>query len=147
LRQRIRERLGAAYSPYAYNHSSRGYPGYGLLKIIIELDPKQVPDIIHEVRYIADQMVDQQADTDEFRRILDPTLTQIKDYRQTNSYWLNNVLTGVSRQPEQLDWSRSFAGDYAAITAAEVNTMARRYLDNTKATTVVILPEAKKDDG
>lgn len=140
LRQRIRERLGAAYSPYAYNHSSRGYPGYGLLKIIIELDPNEASNIIHEVRYIADQMAGQHADADEFRRILDPTLTQIKDFRQTNSYWLNNVLTGASRHPEQLDWSRSFANDYAAITAAEVNALARRYLDNSKAATVVVMP-------
>jgi zinc protease len=147
LRQRIRERLGAAYSPYAYNHCSRSYPGYGLLKIIIQLDPKQVSNIIQEVRYIADQMVDQHADADEFRRILDPTLTQIKDFRQTNAYWLNNVLTGASRHPEQLDWSRSFASDYAAITAAEVNAVARQYLDNTKAATVVFMPEDKKNDG
>lgn len=147
LRQRIRERLGAAYSPYAYNHSSRSYPGYGLLKIIIELDPRQASNIIHEVRYIADQMVDQRADADEFRRILDPTLAQIKDFRQTNPYWLNNVLTGASLHPEQLDWSRSFATDYAAITAAEVNAMARRYLDNTKAAAIVISPEESKKDG
>jgi zinc protease len=147
LRERIRERLGAAYSPYAYNHSSRSYPDYGLLKIIIQLDPGQVPNIIHEVRYIADQMVDQPADADEFRRVLDPTLTQIKDFRQTNAYWLNNVLTGVSRHPEQLDWSRSFASDYAAITAAEVNAMARQYLDNAKAATIVISPGESKKDG
>lgn len=147
LRQRIRERLGAAYSPYAYNHSHRSYPGYGLSKIFIELDPKQAPQIIHEVRYIADQMAQQPPDADEFRRVLDPTLTQIKDLRQTNSYWLNSVLTGVSRHPEQLDWSRSFADDYAAITAAEVNALARQYLDNVKAATIVIAPEDKKNDG
>lgn len=145
LWRRIRERLGAAYSPYAYNYSSRSYPDYGLLKIIIQVDPKQASNIVREVRYIADQMVDQHADADEFRRVLDPTLTQIKDFRQTNSYWLNNVLTGVSRHPEQLDWSRSFANDYAAITAAEVNTMSRHYLDNAKAATVVITPEDKKN--
>jgi zinc protease len=147
LRQRIRERLGAAYSPYAYNHSHRGYPGYGLSKIFIQLDPKKALDIIHEVRYIAEQMAEQPPDEDEFRRVLDPTLTQIKDLRQKNSYWLNSVLTGVSRHPEQLDWSRSFASDYAAITAAEVNTLARRYLDNVKAATVVITPEDKKNGG
>jgi zinc protease len=147
LRQRIRERLGAAYSPYAYNYSSRSYPGYGLIKIVIQLDPGQVSDIIHEVRYIADRMAVQSADADEFQRILDPILTQIKDFRQTNGYWLNNVLTGVSRHPQQLDWSRSFASDYAGITAADINAMAHHYLDNAKAATVVIMPEKIKSDG
>jgi zinc protease len=147
LRQRIRERLGAAYSPYAYNYSSRCYPGYGLLKIVIQLDPGQVPTIIPEIRHIANQMVDHSADTDEFKRILDPTLAQIKDFRQTNGYWLNNVLTGVSRRPEQLDWSRTFASDYAAITSAEINAMAHRYFENAKAATVVIMPEKAKNGG
>ncbi len=147
LRQRIRERLGAAYSPYAYNQCHRSYPGYGLSKIFIELDPEQAPAIIDEVRAIADQMAQQTPDEDEFRRVLDPTLTQIKDLRQNNSYWLNNVLAGVSRHPEQLDWSRSFANDYAAITADEVNAMARRYLNNAKAATIVISPGDSKKDG
>jgi zinc protease len=141
LRQRIRENLGAAYSPYAYNVSHRSYPGYGMTKIYIQIDPQQVSDILNEVRYIADQMTTQPPDPDEFRRVLDPTLTQIKDYRQTNTYWLNSVLTGASRHPEQLEWCRTFADDYAAITSMEITTMARRYIDNDKAATIIIAPK------
>ena len=143
LRLRIRENLGAAYSPYAYNVSHRSYEGYGLSKIFIQIDPKQVPVIVNEVRFIADQMTSQPPDPDEFRRVLDPTLTQIKDLRQTNRYWLNNVLTGASRHPEQLEWSRTFAEDYAAITSKEITAMARRYLDNSKAATIIITPSDK----
>lgn len=144
LRQRVRESLGAAYSPFAFNRSYRSYPGYGVSKIFIQLDPDRTSDIIKEVRFIADHMIEQPPDPDEFRRVLDPTLTQIKDLRQTNTYWLNSVLTGASRHPEQLDWSRSFADDYASITAAEITALARRYLDNGKAATVVITPAKKK---
>lgn len=144
LRQRVRESLGAAYSPFAFNRSYRGYPGFGVSTIFIQLDPDRTSDIIKEVRFIADHIIEQPPDPDEFRRVLDPTLTQIKDLRQTNGYWLNNVLAGASRHPEQLDWSRSLADDYAAITAEEITALARRYLDNGKAATVVITPEKKK---
>lgn len=144
LRQRVRERLGAAYSPFAFNRSYRSYSGYGVSKIFIQLDPDRISDIRKEVRFIADHMTEQPPDPDEFRRVLDPTLTQIKDLRQTNTYWLNSVLTGASRHPEQLDWSRSFADDYASITAMEITALARRYLDNRKAATVVITPEKNK---
>jgi zinc protease len=67
-------------------------------------------------------------------------LTYIKDLRQENSYWLNSVLTGVSRYPQQLDWSRTFEQDYAAVTAEEVASLSRLYLDNQNVATVIITP-------
>jgi len=40
-----------------------------------------------------------------------------------------------------LDWARSFLTDYAAITKADINALARRYLDAGQAAVVVIVPE------
>ena len=104
------------------------------------MDPSQANAIVGEVQKIADQLVAAPADADEFRRILDPTLTHIKDLRQTNTYWLNSVLKGAARHPEQLEWARTFENDYAAITALEVNALSAKYLDNRKAAVVVIAP-------
>ena len=144
LREDIREKLGAAYSPYAYNHSFRAYKGYGLLQILVKIDPHQTDAIVKEIQHIVDELAASGPNADEFRRILDPTLTYIKDLRQKNSYWLNSVLTGVSRWPQQLEWSRSFEKDYASITAEELFHLARRYLVQKKAATIVLSP-AKSD--
>jgi len=140
LRQHIRENLGAAYSPFAYNRSHRSYEGYGLAQIYVRADPNQVDTIVDEVQKIVEQLAANGSDPDEFRRVLDPTLTHIKDLRQTNKYWLNSVLTGVGRHPQQMDWCRTFEKDYASITADEIAALVRKYLINGKAATVVIKP-------
>jgi zinc protease len=140
LRIRIREALGAVYSPFAYNRSYRSYPGYGVLQIHLNVDPDSVAVLEEEVRDIVRRMSEQGIDPDEFRRILDPTLTGIKDLRQTNTYWLNSVLTGASRHPEQLEWSRTMEQDYADITIDDITALARRYLVADKSAIIVAAP-------
>ena len=141
LRQQIREKLGAAYSPYAYNRSFRAYKGYGMTQIHVQVDPNQAQAIVDEVRLISEQLSSKAADPDEFRRILDPTLTYIKDLRQKNEYWLNSVLTGAARHPEQLEWARSFVSDYAAIQVEEISMLAQKYLVNRHAATIILSPD------
>jgi zinc protease len=140
LRQHVREHLGAAYSPYAYNRSYRAYKGYGMTQIFIQVEPKVARSIVNEVQKIADQLCTIDIDADEFRRVLDPTLTHIKDLRQKNSYWLNSVLTGAARHPEQLEWARSFEQDYAAIRIEEISELAQQYLSNGNAATIILTP-------
>ena len=140
LREHVREKLGAAYSPYAFNHSYRAYKGYGMTQIHVQVDPHQADAIVQEIRHIAEDLAVENSDADEFRRILDPTLTYIKDLRQTNTYWLNSVLTGAGRYPQQLNWSRSFEKDYAAITAEEITALARRYLVQDNAAVIILSP-------
>jgi zinc protease len=141
LRVRIREKLGAAYSPYAYHHAYRAYQGYGLMQAVFLVDPKQADAIVTETKNIVDEITSQSISEDELRRALDPTLTQIKDLRQSNAYWINSVLVGSTRHPEQLAWARSIEADYAAIGVAEINTLAKQYLDNRKVATIIIAPQ------
>ena len=141
LREHIREKLGAAYSPYAFNHSYRAYKGYGMIQVHVLAAPCQTRSIIEEVHHIAIELAQSEFDPDEFKRVLDPCLTYIKDLRQTNVYWLENVLAGAGRCPQQLEWSRTIEKDYAAITSEEVAALARRYLVWNNAAVVVITPE------
>ena len=143
LRESIREKLGAAYSPYAFNHSYRAYKGYGMIQIRILASPGQTRAIIEEIRHIARDLTVHKSGLDEFKRVLDPTRTYIKDLRQTNTYWLENVLAGAGRYPQQLQWSRTIEKDYASITSKEVADLARRYLVWDDAAVVVIAPEKK----
>jgi zinc protease len=62
--------------------------------------------------------------------------------QRTNRYWLERVLTGSARYPQQLDWSRSLTRDYASISEAELSGLARRFLDNRRSAEIIIRPEA-----
>jgi len=91
------------------------------------------------------QVNDRGLEKDELKRAIKPILTSIKERIKTNTYWLNSVLKRASRYPAQLDWCRSFQKDYAAITEQEVNVLARKYLVNANAATVVIVPETNEN--
>jgi zinc protease len=140
LRLSLRERLGATYSPAVFNRASRAYRGYGAMQAFVHVAPEQVDLVVTEVRRIAADLAQKGVTADELRRALDPTLTSLKDMRKTNSYWLNSVLTGSTRFPQQLAWSRSIMDDYAAITAAELSRLAQKYLQAQNSALVVIRP-------
>jgi zinc protease len=141
LREKIREELGASYSPYAFNRSSRAYRGYGLIQSFVYIAPKEADAVITAVKEIAIDIVQNGISKEEMLRSLKPILTGIKDYRRTNGYWLDSVLTGSYWYPQQLDWSRSFMSDYEAITREEVRQLAKEYLVNEKAATIIITPK------
>ena len=146
FRERIREKLGAAYSSIAYNQPSRSYPGYGVFQAFVHVDPDDSGLIVSEIKEIALDLVEKGITEDELRRTLDPTITSIKDLLRKNEYWLNTVLSGSVRHPQQLDWSRTIMKDYSSITSDDVSRIAKKYLDNEKAATIIIKPEncAKK---
>ena len=143
LREHMREELGAAYSPYAYNHPYRSYPGYGLFQVYLNVDPKLAPEMVKEVYEIAREIKRQGVGADELHRALDPVLTKIKDLRQDNNYWLNSVLLGANRHPQQLEWCQTLVKDYASISADDITSLAKRYLNEKDAASIIIGPKSK----
>ncbi len=146
LRERIREKLGVSYSPYALNQASRAYPGYGVFQAYVNVAPEQTDTVLKEVKEIAANLARKGITADELARAVDPILTSIKAYRQTNGYWLNSVMTGSERHPQQTEWARSFLGDYAAVTVEELATLAATYLTDDGAAAVIIQPGKKSAD-
>ena len=140
LRETIRDKLGAAYSPDAYNSPSKTYPGYGMLNIIISIKPEDADMVAKEVRAIADDMIGKGISQDELQRAVDPMITNIKDMQRQNSYWLFTVLKDSKYHPEQLEWSRTILKDYAGITLEDMAEYAKRYLDNRKTAIVIVKP-------
>ena len=140
LREKIREKLGAAYATFAYNSPSRAYPGYGVFQVMVQADPREADKVVDVVKEMMSDLAENGASQEEFRRAVAPTLTSIKDMQRKNDYWLNTVLTGSEQYPQQLEWCRTILPDYAAATKEEVSQIARRYLDNRKAATIIVKP-------
>lgn len=143
LRLQVREKLGAAYSPHAYNWSSRAFPGFGIMRATVSVDPQDAERIAAEVRDIAAGLARDGVSADECRRAVEPILTSLKEMQRTNTYWLDRVLTGSARYPQQLDWSRSLTHDYQSITVADLSGLARRYLDNRRSAEIIVRPTAE----
>ena len=146
LRQRIREKLGASYSPYAFNRASRAYTGYGVFQAYVNVAPDQTETVLTEVQAIAGNLARNRISTDELARAVDPILTSIKELRQTNGYWLNSVMTESDRHAQQFEWARSFQEDYASVTAEELAALAATYLTEQRASAIIIQPVKKSAD-
>ncbi len=146
LRQRIREKLGASYSPYAFNRASRAYTGYGVFQAYVNVAPNQTDTVLTEVRTIAGDLARNRISDDELARAVDPILTSIREFRQTNGYWLNSVMTGSQRHPEQFEWARSFLEDFASVTVDELAELAATYLTDERASAIIIRPKQKSTD-
>ncbi len=144
LRERIREKSGAAYSLFAYNMPSRVYPGYGLFQAFVHVDPDKSETIIKEVKKITANLAKYGVTGDELKRAAGPMLTGIKDMLRKNDYWLERVLAGSKKHPVQLDWNRTIVKDYASITTDELSILAKKYLNNEKAATIIIKPAIDK---
>ena len=140
MRLQIREKLGEAYSPFAFNRPSRNYDGYGVFNAVVEINPNSAELVISEIKKIAAELSSTPISQDEIKRSLEPTLNSIKDMRQRNSYWLKTVLMGSRKHPEKIDWSRSIISDYAAITPADLQTLSIKYLHTDGAAFIVALP-------
>ncbi len=140
LREQIREKLGAAYTTFAFNRPSRVYPGYGVLQAWAYVDPQEADGLIKNIKKISSDLVKDGLTRDELHRAIAPSLTSIKDMLRKNTYWLDTVLTGSEKYPQQIDWSRTINKDYASITQEEVSNLAEKYLDNHRTATIIVRP-------
>ena len=140
LRVRVREELGATYSPQVVSMPSRLRPDFGLLQANLIASPEQAEEIAALITDVAADLSTEGITEEELRRALEPTLTSIRDYKRTNKYWLEAVLSLAGRHPAQLEWPASITEDFGKIKAEELNLLARQYLARGTAAIVVLSP-------
>lgn len=141
MRRVIREKLGATYSPQVYNASSRIYKGYGVMRAILIVDPKQIDMLKKEVILIAREMWQGKISEEELERAKGPMLTSLKDMVRTNGYWLNSVLGLSARYPQQLEWPLTILTGFEGFSLEDIKQLGRLYLDPEKAAVIDVVPE------
>lgn len=140
LRKTIREKLGAAYSPYAYNHPSLIHDGYGVMHLVAPVTHENTDMVVQALNEIVRDAVFSGISPEEVPLALNPVLSQLNVLRQTNAYWLNSVMADSRRYPQRLAWANSMVSGYGAITHEDLTMLARKYLDTTTAAFIRILP-------
>ena len=104
------------------------------------MDPAEADMIINAVKQLISNLIAGDISQNELKRAVWPTLTSIKDMKRQNNYWLDTVMTGSEEHPQQLEWCRTIMPDYASVTKEEIAVLAKQYLDNRKAATIIIKP-------
>ena len=143
LRVKIREELGAAYSPDAFSFASDTFPGYGYITAHVEIDPATAAKVRDLIITIGDDLAKNGVTEDELTRAREPMLTNLKQSLRDNAYWISSVVVRAQSKPEVLEWCRNRLADITSISTAELSTLAKTYLAGDRASRAIILPAEK----
>jgi|TARA_B110000037_G_scaffold143954_1_gene162777 zinc protease len=148
LRERVREEIGEAYSPYAYNRSNDAYPGFGYTAAVMDITADRIEPLSELLFEIGSDLVNNEIEQDEFERVLRPRITSLEEQARENPYWLYTVLLGSHEKPERLEWARTLFTDYPSITREEIAELAKAYLNPESAfrVSVVGLLRSEEED-
>lgn len=140
LREEIREKLGASYSPDAGVGGTDALIGYGYLVGQSVGKPEDIERLGNVMRELADKLSQTGATEDEFDRARKPILANLEKSQRDNSFWLGTVMSQCQEDPKRLDLSRNRDADYKSITLKEVNALAKKYFGSANAIHVAIKP-------
>ena len=140
LREEIREKLGASYSPNAGASGSDAFEGFGYIIGESVGKPADLELLLKTMRDLADTLATTGATADELDRALKPVLGQLDKSLRDNSYWLATVMSQSQSDPKRLELARGRDADYRSIILAEINALAKKYLVGGNALLVSIKP-------
>lgn len=146
LRLEVRERLGAAYSPGASAESSQIFPGLGGLMIQAAGNPEKVDELVEACRGVAQVLATEGVNAEEVERLAKPIRKQLRDAKRTNGYWLG-TLSDSQTNPKTLDDLRTIEHFYDNLVVADISALAAKYLKAERASSLVVLPMVKADEG
>ncbi len=140
IREEIREKLGASYSPNAGASGSDALDNFGYVIGQSVGKPEDLELLLKTMRDIAHELSEKGATEDELDRALKPTLGMLEKSTRDNGYWLSTVLSQSQADPKRLDLARARDQDYRAINLKEINALAKKYLAAENALLISIKP-------
>jgi len=140
LREEIREKLGASYSPNAGASGSDAFENVGYIIGQSIGTPEDLQLLLNTMRDLADKFATEGATADELDRALKPLIGQLEKSSRDNGYWLTTVMSQSQQDPARLDLARGRDADYRSITLAEINSLAKKYLAAENALLISIKP-------
>lgn len=140
LLDQLRERTGAAYSPYVGSTWPLDVPDGGNILALVQLPPEQVPTFFTMADQIAEDLSTTGPTADELSRVTEP-LRQLFTRAQTgHTFWLNQ-LQGASFDHNRLAYLGSLMADYTRVTPEQMRALAARYLGSKGGWKLAVLPE------
>ena len=140
LTDKLREELGDTYTVGVSSASSDVYDGYGYLRLSTVI----APDKLDEVQKAAEEVVatfrNKPIDADLLDRARKPNLERIDQQNRENAYWLA-LASEAQEQPQRLERHRVRRALYQAMTAADIQALAKKYLAPEKMLTVNIVSD------
>ncbi|MFB0610952.1 M16 family metallopeptidase [Aurantiacibacter poecillastricola] len=136
----LRERAGAAYSPYVTSSWPLDTETGGLIFALAQLDPAIVPEFFEEAEAIAEDLAANGPSQDELARVVEPISQRIQRASTGHTFWLNQ-LQGAAGDANRALYLRSLLTDYTSATPEELQAVAQRYLVARPGLRISVLPD------
>jgi zinc protease len=139
--RKFRSEGGATYSPDTQVDFSPFLPDYGYIGAAVEVPPEQVTGVQASIVEIASNLAQYTQPESEIDRIVQPLLESIRRQKASNpAYWVAS-LAGAQTNPKVLEDLRTEEAGYEAITPANVQEAAKRWLKPEAAWKLKVQPE------
>ncbi|MEY2942998.1 MAG: hypothetical protein RLY97_1012, partial [Pseudomonadota bacterium] len=140
--ENLRQKLGKAYSPGARSDLSRIYRGYGTFAINATVDVKDVALARAAMLETIAQLRDSPVSADLITRARNPLLEGWDNSLKTNNGWAGLVARAQS-EADRLERQVKAKERLLAVTPADIQTVAKKYLTTQGVVEVTVLPEEK----
>ncbi|OBX20412.1 peptidase M16 [Erythrobacter sp. QSSC1-22B] len=141
LTEKLREELGQTYSPTVDSSPSDIYRDYGTFSLGASVDVAQLDAAEQAVEEAVQAMIADGPTADMVERARQPILEGLDNRLKTNTGWMGLAARAQS-QPEDIRRFLEAKERQLEITPAELQALAARYLDPSKAVRVRVVPEA-----
>jgi zinc protease len=140
LTETLREKLGKAYSPSAASSLSRFWKGYGVFGIAASVDVHDVGATRAAIAEAVARLRATPVSADVLLRAREPMIEALDNGLKSNGGWLT-LVDRAQTEPDEIDRYVNAKDRLMALTAADVQAVAQRYLDPADSVEVLVLPE------
>ena len=144
LTDTIREKLGKAYSPGAGSSTSRTFRGYGTFSINASVDVKEVPVTRTAMLGTVASLRAAPVGDDILLRAKAPLLEVYDNALKNNAGWMA-LVDRAQTEPDRIERFTQAPARIAAITAKDLQALAKRYLTSDGAVEITVLPEGTEE--
>ncbi|HTS51717.1 MAG TPA: insulinase family protein [Burkholderiales bacterium] len=138
--ERIRVQEGLSYTAQSANLPSMAFPGYGLLLAVVDAKPDKALELTQQIRDIGARIALEGVTQDELERARNPVVSALRKLLMDNNYLLSAIVSGSQEQPQRLMRAATSLAELEALTTADLNQVARKYLQPEDALPVVVVP-------
>ena len=141
LMENIRERLGKAYSVAADSEATRTWRGYGTFSVAVPANVADLPTVRTAIAETVAELRARPVSADILLRARQPMIEALDNALKTNRGWLA-LVDRAQTEPDRIDRQLLARTRLEAITAAQVQAAALRYLVPATMVEIDVVPEA-----
>lgn len=136
----VREALGKAYSPGASSSLSRVWRGWGTFSVTASVDLADVAATRAAIERTIADLAARPIDADVLNRARAPMRERLDNLLKTNAGWLA-LTERAQSQPDRIERFQQARARLDAISGADLQALAKRYLAPDQAVIALVLPE------